>query len=95
MEKGIIRGDVWREFALNPSEDFQPPRWDAIISREELVEHLHKAYRRFYLRPRFLLREMARTKSPKSFSRKAVAGLKMGGGVLRRSLSARREGGLV
>ena len=95
MERGIIKGDVWREFAINPNEDFQPPRWDEIISREQLVEYIHKAYRCFYLRPRFVLREMARTKSPKSFSRKAVAGLKMGGGVLRRRLSAKREGGLV
>ncbi len=89
MERGIIQGDVWREFALHPDEGFEPPRWDAIISKEQLVELVHQAYRGFYMRPRFIFRELRRTKSPRMLALKAAAGAKMGLGVLQRKVSGR------
>ncbi len=87
MSRDIIKGDVWREFAAHPSQDFEPPRWDATISKEQLVELVHQAYRGFYLRPRFIFRELMRTKSPKMLALKATAGTKMGLGVLRKLVS--------
>lgn len=91
MERGIIKGDVWREFAKNPSEDFEPPRWDEIISQEELVELVHLAYNSFYLRPKFMLKELQRTKRLKLFMLKASAGMKMALGMVQRRISGGRE----
>lgn len=62
-ERGIIPGDPWREFARNPSPDFKPPLWIENLSAEELRRALHKLYRRFYLRPGYLFRRIARLKS--------------------------------
>jgi radical SAM superfamily enzyme YgiQ (UPF0313 family) len=90
MDRGIIKGDVWREFAKNPTDAFEPPRWDEIISRPQLVKLLNEAYRGFYMRPRFILRELGRTKNLKAFARKAVVGLKMGGGLLHKSRAAEK-----
>ena len=87
MQRGIIKGDVWREFAANPTPDFEPPRWDAIISTEKLVDLVHQAYRGFYLRPRFIFQELARTRSSKMLALKAAAGANMGLGVLKRLVS--------
>ena len=77
LEKGIIPYDVWREFAFRPTDDFRPPRWDQNISVEELENMVHKAYRSFYMRPKFILREIKNTSSLKSFNRKAKAGFWM------------------
>lgn len=79
MERGIVAGDVWREFANNPSGEFHPPVWTESFSEDELVQIATGAYRSFYLRPQFILRELCRTKSLARFiamARGAVGMLK-------------------
>jgi radical SAM superfamily enzyme YgiQ (UPF0313 family) len=55
-ESGIIKGDPWLDFIINPIPDFQPPVWDEFLSREQLIKLTAEAYRKFYLRPSYIAR---------------------------------------
>lgn len=58
LRRGWIEGDPWRDFAERPRPDFEPPGYYDHFSRAELEELLHRAYRRFYLRPGYALRRL-------------------------------------
>jgi len=77
LEEKIIASDVWREFAKNPKPDFIPPIWEKELSREELFSLLKRAYRSFYLRPKYIFKKIFQLKSPKDLFRKIKAGLKL------------------
>ncbi|MFC1722671.1 B12-binding domain-containing radical SAM protein [Nanoarchaeota archaeon] len=79
MKEGLIKGDVWREFAKNPTQDFVPPLWEENLDRDELVELLKKAYKDFYTRPSYILKRLIKVRSVGEFKRKARAGLKVFG----------------
>jgi radical SAM superfamily enzyme YgiQ (UPF0313 family) len=38
LEKGIIKKDIWKEFARNPKEEFKIPVWEENFTREQLYE---------------------------------------------------------
>lgn len=92
MEKGYIKTDVWREFARNPSEDFVPPRWEQHMDRETQYALLHQCYRRFYLSPSFIWRNLTRVRSPRELRRKAAAGSKLVLHELGARLGMRKDG---
>jgi len=77
MEQGVFEDDYWKEFALNPSEYFIPQPWDAVLSRDELMELLKYAYKSFYARPIYIFKKMLKVRSVGEFARKAKAGLKL------------------
>lgn len=77
LRKGVIRKDYWREFASNPTPDFQPPYWEENLSREELLELIGHAYKSFYTRPKYIFRELVKVRSLGEFERKVKAGLKV------------------
>jgi anaerobic magnesium-protoporphyrin IX monomethyl ester cyclase len=77
MEQGVFEKDYWKEFAINPSGEFIPQPWDAVLSREELVDLLEYAYKSFYIRPSYILKKMMKVRSAGEFVRKAKAGLKL------------------
>ena len=77
IEQGVFEEDYWKEFAINPSEDFIPQPWDAILSRNELMELLDHAYKSFYTRPGYILKKMMKVRSHGEFVRKARAGLRL------------------
>lgn len=54
LEKGIIKQDVWRNFAKNPGEDFAVPVWTEHFSREELYNLFISISKRYYLSPNYL-----------------------------------------
>jgi len=58
LEMGELPGDVWREFANNPTNEFQPPIYNQIISKEKLIALRYSAHLHFYLKPRFVLRAL-------------------------------------
>ena len=58
LERGLYRKDHWKAFVRNPTPDFKPPGWYETHTAEELEELLETAYRRFYLRPRYILRRL-------------------------------------
>ncbi len=77
LDTGVLPYDYWREYARNPSPDFVPPLWEEHLKQEQLYALLSKAYRAFYFRPQYLLRQTLRVRSLREFLRKAKVGLKM------------------
>ncbi len=77
LEEGVLKRDYWREYARNPEKDFIPELWEENLSREKLVTLLKSAYRSFYIRPAYILKELTKVKSLKEFSRKTKAGLRV------------------
>jgi radical SAM superfamily enzyme YgiQ (UPF0313 family) len=75
LSSGVIARDVWRDFARDPQPGFTLPVWEENFSREELQQFLVKLYKKFYLRPRYILKRVARIKSFSELKRKAKAGL--------------------
>ena len=77
LEKGILKKDYWREFALDPSKDFIPELWEEFLSRKELIELLNFAYKRFYTRPSYIIKELAKVRNFGELLRKLKAGLNL------------------
>jgi radical SAM superfamily enzyme YgiQ (UPF0313 family) len=77
LEEGVVSRDVWQEFAASPREDFVPPLWSETFTEEELVAFLHRAYKRFYSRPTYLVRQIFRVRSLGELRRKARAGIRV------------------
>lgn len=77
LENGLIKKDVWQEFAQNPRQDFVPPVWQENFNRQELIELLKKAYQSFYLRPSYIFKRLFKLKSFNDFIKKAQVGLRM------------------
>ena len=61
--------DYWREFILDEDYDSYIPRPDCALSEEEIQELVQLAYVRFYYRPMFAARTLARMKSVDEFKR--------------------------
>lgn len=74
LDEGQLKNDCWKEFAKNPTKDFVPELWEENLSREELIELLKYAYKSFYRRPRYIIKETLEVKSFAEFKRKAKAG---------------------
>ncbi|MCX7973941.1 MAG: B12-binding domain-containing radical SAM protein [Candidatus Aminicenantes bacterium] len=74
MEKGIIKRDIWREFARDPNKEFRVPVWEENFSRDELYEIIVKFYKKFYLRPRYLFSRLIKTRSVDELIKKTKAG---------------------
>jgi len=77
FEKGVLKEDYWREFASNPRKGFVPKVWEENLSREELIEMLHKGYKSFYLRPSYIWKRLKGLRNLSDFRSKARAGLKV------------------
>lgn len=77
LEDGIIKTDFWRDFALNPTPDFQPEYFEENLTSSELIELLNYAYKSFYTRPTYILKELRQVKSFAELKRKVKAGLKV------------------
>ncbi|MDY6934527.1 MAG: radical SAM protein [Spirochaetota bacterium] len=75
LENGIYANDYWRDFARNPNKNFNPKIWDEILSREELIGLLKKAYQSFYLRPTYIIKRLKEVSSFKELVNKASMGL--------------------
>lgn len=63
LNEGWFDSDYWREFAKSPSPEFSPKFLPNTVPEEELHKILRKSYRAFYLRPRFILREILKVRS--------------------------------
>ena len=74
LEKGTLKTDVWSEMSSHPVEDFLPPLASETFSREELETFQRQAYRRFYLRPNYMLKRLLKVNSFTQFFRQARAG---------------------
>ena len=77
LASGIIKQDYWRQFAKNPSNDFIPPHWGEIFTRNELNKLLVKGYKIFYARPLYILRRILKIRNLSEFKKKVRAGMKI------------------
>jgi radical SAM superfamily enzyme YgiQ (UPF0313 family) len=78
LKEGIISTDYWAEYARNPVPDFMPPQLiENVVDRRTLLAMRDEAVRRFYFRPRFILKELASLRSASEFIRKARMGMQL------------------
>lgn len=77
LTKGIIARDYWREFAVNPTNEFVPPHWGEHFSKEMLSRLLVSGYRNFYLKPSYVLKALLKVRTLYEIKRKATAGIKV------------------
>ncbi len=77
VERGILTARCWERFFEEPSAEFKPEVWEEHLSRAELYELLDLAYRRFYLRPRVVLRRLWGLRSWRQLRRQARAALRL------------------
>jgi len=77
LGRGLIEQDVWRNFALNPTKEFVPPRWKGYFSNQELESFLVKGYKAFYLRPQYIARRLLNISDYSQFIKEAKAGIKV------------------
>ncbi len=82
LEDGIIERDYWSEYAHDPSPDFIPPLWEENMNRVELTNLLKQAYKSFYIRPNYIIKELSRVSSMSELYRKMRAGVKLIGRVI-------------
>lgn len=75
LERGIIKTDIWREFASHPQEGFKIPVWEENFTRDELYEMIVRFYKLFYLKPAYLFSRLRKVRSASELIRKARAGL--------------------
>jgi len=64
IERGLVPRDVWLDYARDPLQEFRSPVWTQNFGEEELGRMVKRAYRSFYLRPRFIARQLFRIRSP-------------------------------
>lgn len=77
VRDGVLALEPWIDFMENPTEEFKAQVWDEHFTRDELRELLHFAYRRFYWRPQFVVRNLFQIRNVSDFTRKAKAGLRL------------------
>ena len=77
LESGVIPRDVWRDFAKNPTPSFEPPHWGENFTRDDLNALLVTGYKRFYLRPGYILKRLTKLRSFSELKKKAKAGLRV------------------
>lgn len=78
-EMGLMKGlynDYWADFARNPREDFVAPFWPE-LGRDYLLSAINRAYKSFYMRPKFIAQEIIKTRSIDGLRKKAQGALSM------------------
>ena len=70
VEQGVVAPGRWHDFATRPRRDFIVDHWDQHMDLATLVNLQKWAYRRFYFRPRYILRSITQTKSSYQFMSK-------------------------
>jgi len=81
IEKGLFSRNVWESFALKPDKNFVPPLWQENFSHEELKGFLSLAYKKFYFRPSYIIRQAAKINSLGDILTKSKAALAMFNGT--------------
>jgi len=77
LEQGVYASDHWLDFAREPKEGFQPLYWTKELGRERLEELLVAAYKNFYVRPRYILKQLLKCRSWRELTTKVKAGLRV------------------
>lgn len=75
IRNGLLSGDFWREFTLNPTPDYIIPELiEDHMDRKALIEMRNTGTRELYFRPKRIVRELSNLASFEELSRKARLG---------------------
>lgn len=77
IERGVIDPSKWKDFVMSPRRDFQPPVWEEYLNKAELAELLYYAYRKFYIRPSYIVRNLVSIRTFSEFKRIFKGGSKI------------------
>jgi radical SAM superfamily enzyme YgiQ (UPF0313 family) len=77
IDKGLVNKSKWEEFSIEPSKDFKIDHWEEFLSTQELVHLQKEGYKRFYLRPSYVLRNILSTRTLYEFKSKAKGAFKL------------------
>jgi len=84
LTEGIISYDYWTEFAKNPPSNFTIPQLiETHASRGELIALHDEAYRLFYFRPKYMLRQALHVRNIGELKRKAQMAFRLFRSVFR------------
>lgn len=75
--KGLIDPARWSEFVRAPFPGFQVDHWEEFLPASELLRLQKESYRRFYLRPRYIMRSLIATCSWHEFTSKLAGAMKL------------------
>jgi radical SAM superfamily enzyme YgiQ (UPF0313 family) len=75
--RGLIDPARWNDFSRNPKLDFFIDHWEETIPLPDLLSLQSEAYRRFYVRPRYIWRSLLSTRSWHELSSKMQGALKL------------------
>jgi len=76
-QRGLIRPERWQEFVLSPTPDFYVDHWEEFLATSDLIRLQKEAYRRFYLRPRYIWRSLLSTCTWHEFTAKLQGAMKL------------------
>ncbi|MCB9764702.1 MAG: radical SAM protein [Alphaproteobacteria bacterium] len=75
-KKGLFAADCWDRMMKDPLCGVEVPAcWEEHLSKDEILELLKIAHRKFYLRPKFVARAVSNLASPQEFKRLAGGAL--------------------
>jgi radical SAM superfamily enzyme YgiQ (UPF0313 family) len=77
LDQKVFPIDYWREFATNPTPGFKTKYWTKELSREDLERLLIVAYKKFYIRPSYIIKRIKAITSFAELYKKAKAGLRV------------------
>ena len=77
LEEKVLPNDYMQKFAENPTNDFQLKHWEKELNEKELNNLLSYAYRAFYWRPSYIIKELLGIRSITELKRKLNAGLRI------------------
>jgi radical SAM superfamily enzyme YgiQ (UPF0313 family) len=77
VSRGMVSEERWREFARSPYAGFYVDHWEEFLPMSRLLTLQKEAYRRFYLRPRYIWRSIVTTCSWTEFRSKLHGALKL------------------
>ncbi|NIQ04102.1 MAG: radical SAM protein, partial [Nitrospinaceae bacterium] len=77
LEEGILPEDYWQRFAENPAPDFKVRFWNKDFSEEELRSIQDECHARFYRRPTYIMKQIAKVRSWSDFTAKARMGTRI------------------
>ena len=78
MEKGIFDPGDWQGFLKNPTVQRNlPTSWEEYFSKEELLDFLKVAHRKFYYRPMIILNALFSASNMNAFLRVIKGGISL------------------
>ena len=77
MSAGLVSREKWENFSMNPKPGLIVDHWEEHVSLAELVKEQKRAYRKFYFRPKYILRSAIKTRSLYELTSKVSGAFKL------------------